>query len=121
MRSKKINFENKYKKFSQHWTPHIIAEMNDYHFKLVKIKGDFIWHNHQTTDETFIVIEGEMYIQLENNKVKLSKGEMYIVQKGVEHKPYADKECKILIIEPKGIINTGGEKGDLTVSKEKWI
>ena len=86
-----------------------------------KIKGDFIWHNHQTTDETFIVIEGEMYIQLENNKVKLSKGEMYIVPKGVEHKPYADKECKILIIEPKGIINTGEEEGELTVSKEKWI
>ena len=121
MIAKKINFENKYKKFSKYWTPHIIAEMNDYHFKLVKIKGDFIWHNHQTTDETFIVIEGEMYIQLKNNKVKLSKGEMYIVPKGVEHKPYADKECKILIIEPKGIINTGEEKGNLTVSKEKWI
>ena len=95
--------------------------MNDYQFKVVKIKGEFIWHNHTDTDETFLVIEGEMIIKFKDNKVKLSKGEMYVVPRGVEHKPYAEEECKILIIEPKGVINTGDAGGDLTVDKETWI
>tara|TARA_B100000609_G_C17051134_1_gene349074 strand:- start:74 stop:472 length:399 start_codon:yes stop_codon:yes gene_type:complete len=121
MSSKKINLKDKFSKFTEHWSPKIIAEMNDYQFKVVKIKGEFIWHNHTDTDETFLVIEGEMIIKFKDNKVKLSKGEMYVVPKGVEHKPYAEKECKILVIEPKGVINTGDAGGDLTVDKETWI
>tara|TARA_B100001989_G_scaffold250380_1_gene227392 strand:+ start:535 stop:933 length:399 start_codon:yes stop_codon:yes gene_type:complete len=121
MYSKKVNLKEKFSKFSEYWSPKIIAEMNDYQFKVVKIKGEFIWHNHTDTDETFLVIEGEMIIKFKDNKVKLSKGEMYVVPKGVEHKPYAEKECKILIIEPKGVINTGDAGGDLTVDKETWI
>ena len=121
MSSKKINLKEKFSKFKQHWSPKIIAEMNDYQFKVVKIKGEFIWHNHTDTDETFLVIEGEMVIKFKDNKVKLSKGEMFVVPKGVEHKPYAEKECKILIIEPKGVINTGDAGSDLTVDKETWI
>tara|TARA_B100000212_G_scaffold342253_1_gene328468 strand:+ start:2155 stop:2580 length:426 start_codon:yes stop_codon:yes gene_type:complete len=121
MSSKKVNLKEKFSKFSEYWSPKIIAEMNDYQFKVVKIKGEFIWHNHTDTDETFLVIEGEMIIKFKDNKVKLSKGEMYVVPKGVEHKPYAEKECKILIIEPKGVINTGDAGGDLTVDKETWI
>ena len=113
MSSKKINLKDKFSKFTEHWSPKIIAEMNDYQFKVVKIKGEFIWHNHTDTDETFLVIEGEMTIKFKDNKVKLSKGEMYVVPKGVEHKPYAEKECKILVIEPKGVINTGDAGGDL--------
>jgi len=79
--------------------------MNDYQFKIVKIKDEFIWRNHKDTDETFIIIEGEMYIIL----------------KGVEHKPFAENKCKILVIEPKGVINTGDVQGELTVDEEKWI
>jgi len=121
MSSKKVNLKEKFSKFSEYWSPKIIAEMNDYQFKVVKIKGEFIWHNHTDTDETFLVIEGEMIIKFKDNKVKLSEGEMYVVPKGVEHKPYSEKECKILIIESKGVINTGDAGGDLTVDKETWI
>ena len=83
----KINLREKLEKFSDHWSPKVIAEMNDYQFKLVKIEGEFVWHNHTDTDETFIVIEGEMKIEFEDNTVALKEGEMYVVPKGVEHKP----------------------------------
>ena len=118
---KKINLKSKFEKFNDLWSPKVIAEMNDYQFKLVKIQGEFIWHNHEDTDETFFVIEGEMTIEFNNGKIDLSEGEMYIVPKGVEHKPYSNKECKILIIEPKGIINTGDKKGELTAKEDVWI
>ena len=121
MLANKINLKEKYSKFNQHWSPKVIAEMNDYQFKLVKIQGEFIWHDHKDTDETFLVIEGEMTIEFKNGKIDLSEGEMYIVPKGVEHKPYSKKECKILIIEPKGIINTGDKKGELTAKEDVWI
>ena len=117
----KINLRKKLDKFSEHWSPKVIAEMNDYQFKLVKIKGDFVWHNHADTDETFIVIEGEMKIEFEDKTVELKEGEMYVVPKGVEHKPYAEKECKIMIIEPRGVVNTGNTEGDLTASNDVWI
>tara|TARA_B100000427_G_scaffold296358_1_gene276021 strand:+ start:1074 stop:1433 length:360 start_codon:yes stop_codon:yes gene_type:complete len=117
----KINLRKKLEKFSEHWSPKVIAEMNDYQFKLVKIKGDFVWHNHADTDETFIVIEGEMKIEFEDKTVELKEGEMYVVPKGVEHKPYAEKECKIMIIEPRGVVNTGNTEGDLTASNDVWI
>ena len=117
----KINLREKLEEFSDHWSPKVIAEMNDYQFKLVKIKGDFVWHNHADTDETFIVIEGEMKIEFEDKTVELKEGEMYVVPKGVEHKPYAEKECKIMIIEPRGVVNTGNTEGDLTASNDVWI
>ena len=117
----KINFKDKLSKFSDHWSPKIIAEMNDYQIKLVKIKGDFVWHNHEETDEVFIVIEGKMKIEFENETVELNEGEMFVVPKGAEHKPYAETECKIMLIEPRGIINTGNTKGELTASNDVWI
>ena len=117
----KINLKEKYSKFKKYWSPRIIAEMNDYQFKLAKIKGEFIWHDHKHTDETFIVIEGEMTLKFRDHEVKLSKGEMYVVPKGVEHKPVAKNECKILVVEPKGVINTGEEKSKLTINEELWI
>ncbi len=94
----KINLKEKLSKFSDQWTPKIIAEMNDYQFKLVKIKGDFVWHNHADTDEAFIVVEGKMKIEFENETVELNEGEMYVVPKGVEHKPCAETECKIMLL-----------------------
>ena len=117
----KINFQDKFAKFSEHWTPKVIAEMNDYQFKLVKIQGEFIWHNHEDTDETFIVIEGEMKIEFENETLELNEGDMFVVPKGVEHKPWAENECKVMIIEPRGVLNTGNSKGDLTALNDVWI
>ena len=117
----KINLKEKLSKFSDHWSPKVIAEMNDYQFKLVKIQGEFIWHNHDDTDETFIVIEGEMKIEFENETLQLNEGDMFVVPKGVEHKPWAENECKVMIIEPRGVLNTGNSKGDLTASNDVWI
>ena len=121
MSSDKINLQEKYLQFTKHWSPRVIAEMNDYQFKLAKIKGEFVWHDHKHTDETFIVIEGEMILEFRDKKVKLRQGEMYVVPKGVEHKPCADNECKILVIEPRGVINTGDAGGDLTMNEDIWI
>ena len=117
----KINLKDKLAKFSEHWTPKIIAEMNDYQFKLVKIKGDFVWHNHSDTDEVFIVIEGTMKIEFKDGVVELNEGEMYVVPKGVEHKPFAENECKVLLVEPRGVVNTGDAEGDLTADNDVWI
>ena len=108
-------------KFSEHWTPKVIAEMNDYQFKLVKIEGEFVWHNHSDTDEVFIVIEGKMFIEFEDETIELNQGEMYVVPKGVQHKPYAEKECKVMLVEPKGVVNTGESSGDLTAQNDVWI
>ena len=119
--SEKINLKEKYSKFSKHWSPRVIAEMNDYQFKLAKIKGEFVWHDHKDTDETFIVIEGEMTMKLRDREIKLSQGELYVVAKGVEHKPCAEKECKILVIEPQGVINTGEAGGKFTMTEDIWI
>ena len=117
----KINLKEKLSKFSDHWSPKVIAEMNDYQFKLVKIQGEFVWHNHDDTDETFIVIEGEMKIEFENETVELSEGDMFVVPKGIEHKPWAENECKVMIIEPRGVVNTGNAEGDLNASNDVWI
>lgn len=117
----KINFQEKLAKFSEHWTPKVIAEMNDYQFKLVKIQGEFVWHNHSDTDEVFIVIEGSMKIEFDEGTVELNEGEMYVVPKGVQHKPYAENECKVMLVEPKGVVNTGESDSDLTADNDVWI
>ena len=116
-----INLKEKLAKFSDHWSPKIIAKMNDYHFKLVKFQGDFIWHSHDDTDEVFITIDGEMSIEFRDGRVDLKTGEMFVVLKGVEHKPFANKECKIMLIEPAGTINTGDAGGELTAEENVWI
>ena len=116
-----INFENKLQKFSEHWSPKIIAQMNDYHFKLVKFQGDFVWHQHADTDEVFITLDGEMIIEFRDGKVNLKNGEMFVVPRGVEHKPLAEKECKLLLIEPAGTVNTGDAGGNLTAADDVWI
>ena len=116
-----INFADKFAQFSDLWSPKIVAQMNDYHFKLARIKGEFIWHNHPETDEVFIVIKGRMTIHLRDGQVDLDEGEMYIVPKGIEHKPVAKEECHILLIEPMGTVNTGDSGGDLTAKNDVWI
>jgi mannose-6-phosphate isomerase-like protein (cupin superfamily) len=116
-----INFERKFGLFAEQWSPKVIAEMNDYQFKIVKLKGDFIWHNHLETDETFIVIEGNLRIDFRDGAVNIGAGEMFVVPKGVEHKPYAEKEVKLLLIEPRGLVNTGHEGGERTAPNDVWI
>lgn len=117
-----INFDQKLTLFNEHWTPKVIAEMNDYQFKLVKVEGDFVWHDHKDTDETFIVLDGVLRIDFRDGAVILKAGEMFVVPKGVEHKPYAENEVKLLLIEPCGVVNTGeAETGEKTAVNDVWI
>ena len=122
MEMDKVNFVEKLAKFSDLWTPKVIAEMNDYQFKLVKIKGEFVWHEHQNTDEAFIVLEGKMRIEFENdNSVELNEGEMFIVPRGLRHKPCADEECRVMLVEPRGVVNTGNADSKLTAPNDEWV
>jgi len=116
-----INLKEKLLLFEQQWTPHIIAQMNDYHFKLVKIQGEFIWHQHSETDEVFYIVKGTMRIKFRDQSVDLSEGELCVVPRGVEHKPVAEEECQILLIEPTGTINTGDVIDEHTHAEELWI
>jgi mannose-6-phosphate isomerase-like protein (cupin superfamily) len=115
-----INFRDKLAKFSEHWSPKIVAQMNDYHFKLVKLQGEFVWHDHKHTDEVFIVLDGEMTIHFRDGDVTLKSGEMFVVPKGVEHKPFAKSECRVMLVEPAGTVNTGDAGGDKTAT-DTWI
>ena len=117
----KINLKEKLALFSDHWSPKIITEMNDYQIKLVKIKGDFVWHNHEDTDELFFVIEGKMKIEFKDKIVELNEGEIYVVPKGIEHKPFAENECKVMLVEPRGVVNTGENNSGLTAENDIWI
>ena len=121
MKYESINFDNKFSKFSENWTPKVIAEMNDYQFKVVKIKGSFVWHDHKDTDEVFMVMKGEMEIEFRDGKVAISSGEMFVVPKQVEHKPYAKDECEIIVIEPRGVVNTGESEDELKADNDVWI
>jgi mannose-6-phosphate isomerase-like protein (cupin superfamily) len=121
MSYKSINLAQKFGLFTEHWSPKVIAEMNDYQFKVVKLQGDFLWHDHQDTDETFIVIDGDLRIDFRDGAVQISRGEMFVVPKGVEHKPYAEREVKLLLIEPRGVKNTGHEGGERTAENDIWI
>jgi mannose-6-phosphate isomerase-like protein (cupin superfamily) len=116
-----ISFKDKFAKFTEHWSPRVIAEMNDYQFKLVKVEGSFVWHDHPDTDEVFIVIEGTLNIEFRDGIVTLNSGEMFVIPKGVEHKPIANNECKIMIVEPKGVVNTGDSDSKLTAKNDVWI
>jgi len=116
-----INLDQKFGLFAEQWQPKVIAEMNDYQFKIVKLEGDFVWHDHQDTDETFIVLDGELRIDFRDGAVTLGPGEMFVVPKGIEHKPYAEKEVKLMLIEPRGVPNTGEAGGDRTAENDVWI
>ncbi|NVJ90542.1 MAG: cupin domain-containing protein [Methylocystaceae bacterium] len=116
-----INLINKADLIKDQWSPRVISEMNDYQFKVVKVQGDFVWHDHPDTDETFIVLEGEVRIDFRDGAVTLCTGEMYVVPKGLEHKPFAENEAKLLVIEPKGVVNTGDAQSDLTAQNDVWI
>lgn len=116
-----INLAQKLGLFAEQWQPKVIAEMNDYQFKIVKLEGDFVWHDHPDTDETFIVLDGEVRIDFRDGAVTLGAGEMYVVPKGIEHKPYAENEAKVMLIEPRGVPNTGEAGGERTADNDVWI
>lgn len=116
-----INLEQKFRLFKEQWQPKIIAEINDYQFKIVKLEGDFIWHSHPETDEAFLVIEGSLRIDFRDGSVVLRPGELYVVAKGVEHKPFAEREVKLMLIEPRGVKNTGEKSSDRTAPNDMWI
>jgi len=117
----KVNLAEKFALFSEHWTPKIIAELNDYQIKIVKVEGDFVWHDHSDTDEFFFVIEGTLFIEFKNETMELNTGELHVVPKGVQHRPYALEECKVMLIEPRGVVNTGEAESNLTASNDVWI
>ena len=118
---KKINLKSKFEKFNDHWSPKVIAEMNDYQFKLAKIKDDFIWHEHNDTDEAFIVISGVIWIEFKDETIQINTGEMIVVPKGTKHRPYATEEAQIMLVEPKGVVNTGDIESDLTALDDQWV
>ena len=115
-----LNLGQLQEQIEDHWSPKIIAQMNDYHFKLAKVLGEFVWHRHADTDEAFIVLDGSLTIEFRDGQVTLEKGELFVVPKGIEHKPVAEAECQLLLIEPAGTVNTGNAGGTLTTAEE-WF
>ena len=116
-----INLLMKLDRIIEQCQPRVVAEMNDYQFKLARIEGDFIWHSHADTDEAFFVLEGELRIDFRDGAVTLRPGELYVVPKGVEHKPFAEHEVKLMLIEPKGTLNTGDQGGERTAQNDVWV
>ena len=115
MEPRAINLKEKFAQFSDHWSPRKVGMLNDCQITLAKTKGDFVWHAHEDTDEVFLVVAGEMTIQLRDGAVHLQPGEMFVVPRGVEHKPVCPQECHVLVIDREGTVNTGGEETELTV------
>lgn len=116
-----VNLNQKFGLINEQWTPKVIAEMNDYQFKIVKLQGDFVWHDHQDTDEAFLVLEGTLRIDLRDRQVNIGPGELFVVPKGAEHKPFAEEEVKVMLIEPRGVVNTGQVGGGRTAVNDVWI
>lgn len=116
-----INLDDKFTRFGDHWSPRIIARLNDLHVKAVKVRGEFVWHRHDDTDELFVVHRGVLTVRYRDGEVKVGPGELHVVPKGAEHITAADDECEILIFEPAGTVNTGDAGGDLTATEEPWI
>ncbi|MBA2780866.1 cupin domain-containing protein [Billgrantia kenyensis] len=118
---KAIDINQKLSLVDEQWSPRVVAEMNDYQFKVVKLEGEFVWHDHPDTDETFIVIKGNLRIDFRDGAVHLAAGQMFVVPKGVEHKPYAEEEVEVMLIEPRGVLNTGNAGGERTALNDVWV
>jgi mannose-6-phosphate isomerase-like protein (cupin superfamily) len=116
----KVNLTEKFGLIQEYWHPKIVGELNDSYVKLVKFKGDFVWHKHELEDELFLVVKGSFTIKLRDKDIHLSEGELAIIPKGVEHMPVADGEVEVILLEPKGTINTGDVRNERTVESE-WI
>lgn len=121
MPSDVVNLEDKLARFSALWSPRVVAEVNDYQVKLVKLEGAFVWHAHEDTDEAFLVLEGAMRIEFRDGVSRLAAGDLCVVRKGVEHRPCAEGECHVLLIEPRGVVNTGDAGGERQAANDVWI
>jgi len=117
----KVNLFEKLGLFSDHWKPRVIGELNGQHLKLAKLKGEFVWHHHESEDELFLVISGTLGILLRDRTIHLEPGELFIVPKGVEHKPIAETEAQVLLLEPAGTLNTGDVRDHRTVETPEFI
>ena len=115
----KINLHDKLARFDALWSPKIVADTNDYHVKVVKVQGEFVWHKHAETDELFLVLKGRLMIKQRDGDATLEEGDLYVVSRGVEHMPVAENECHILLLEPAGTINTGDADGEHTAQDER--
>jgi mannose-6-phosphate isomerase-like protein (cupin superfamily) len=116
-----INLAHKFSLISQHWSPKIVARMNDSHFKLVKFQGEFVWHRHEETDEVFIVLDGVMTVHFRNGDVTVGAGEMFVIPRGMEHKTSATTECQAMLVEAAGTLNTGNVVSEHTADPDVWI
>lgn len=116
-----INLAGKVALLPGQWQPRVVAELNDYQFKVVRLEGDFIWHDHPETDEAFLVLDGELRIDFRDGSVLLGKGDLFVVPRGLEHKPFAARETSVLLMEPRGILNTGHAGGERTQQNDIWI
>jgi mannose-6-phosphate isomerase-like protein (cupin superfamily) len=122
MTVEKINLSDKFGKLpAGDYAVRLVAKMNNYDFKIVKFKGDFIWHSHPETDETFIVMEGTLVMNFRDRKVEVRAGEMIVIPKGVEHKPSSENGYKAILIEPEGVSNTGDVRSEITIEKFEWV
>lgn len=113
-----VDIAKKLSLFAEHWSPKVVARLNDYEIKVVKLNGEFVWHTHEDTDELFLVVDGELTIQLRDGDVTLKRGQLFVVPKGVEHCPIAEGEVHALLMEPIDVINTGDAGGSLTASHD---
>ena len=121
MPAKAINLLDKFKHINELWSPRVVAGLNDYQVKLARIDGEFVWHDHPDTDELFLCLEGELTIHMHDGDVLLGPGELFVVPKGVQHKPVTRGQCKILLLEPRGVVNTGGIQNELTAATDQWV
>lgn len=117
----KINLAEKFSKISGLWDPKIVGALNGQHVKLVKFQGPFVWHHHDEEDELFLVVQGSFTMQFRDRVVELTEGELIIVPRGVDHRPVAQEEVRVLLFEPASTVNTGSSPGSLTVEKPEWI
>ncbi len=119
--NKKVDIKKKFDSFSEYWTPKILGEVNDSYVKIFKAKGEFVWHHHENEDEFFLIIKGQLHIKMRDEEVVLNEGEFFVVPRGVEHLPYTIEEAHVLLLEPKGVLNTGNKNTDKTVETPEWI
>jgi mannose-6-phosphate isomerase-like protein (cupin superfamily) len=118
---KKINLDDKFGRFHDHWHPRIAAELNGQHVKLAKLEGDFIWHQHEDEDELFLVVRGRLRLEFRDGAVELEPGEMLVVPRGVEHRPVAEEEVHVVVFEPVGTVNTGNTDNERTLRELDWV
>jgi mannose-6-phosphate isomerase-like protein (cupin superfamily) len=117
----KVNLEDKFSQFDGHWQPKIVGELNGQYVKLARLKGEFVWHQHESEDELFMVIKGQLLIKLRDRDVILNSGEFFIIPRGVEHIPIADNEVEVMLFEPKSVVNTGNIQDDRTLDTSEFL